>query len=192
MWQSTDLRAWSLGDNDKGGRLDGRLLASSVNAVAATPAGFVAAGTHGTSGVIWTSADGGRSWILQEHVVPLGALLLVAVNSNGTVITAGYTGPANGTSVPVVLVSTDGGLHWTAPTTLGQPGSQAEVTALTAAGTGFIAAAQDGPAGTGHAATWRSSDGIHWTKHVAAASGVPAIAAAGDLVSGATQQCSAP
>jgi serine/threonine-protein kinase len=192
MWQSTDLRAWSLGDNDKGGRLDGRLRASSVNAVAATPAGFVAAGTHGTSGVIWTSADGGQSWILQEHVVPVGALLLAAVNSNGTVVAAGYTGPGDGTDVPVVLVSTDGGQHWNAPITLGQPGSQAEMTALTAAGTGFIAAAQDGPTGTGHTVTWRSSDGFHWTKHTAAASGVPAIAAAGDLVSGATQQCSAP
>ncbi|HZZ53739.1 MAG TPA: serine/threonine-protein kinase, partial [Trebonia sp.] len=146
MWPSADSQSWALGDNDTGGRLDGSKLHSAVDAVTATPGGFVAVGTHGSGGVIWTSPDG-QQWTFidyrADHVphsgVPAGALLLVAA-SGSRIVTAGYAVTASG-DVPVVVVSTDGGLHWNAPIVLGTPNSEGgRVTALTATGSGFAAA----------------------------------------------------
>jgi serine/threonine protein kinase len=195
MWPSADLRSWAQGDNDSGGRLDGSKQHSLVAAVAATPGGFVAAGTHGSGGVIWTSADGGQTWSFIDYSttqVPYGALLLVAA-SGSRIVTAGYTVTAAGADVPVVVVSTDGGLHWNVPIVLGTSGSQdGRVTALTATGSGFAAAGEVGPAGAQHTVTWRSPDGLTWSGPTQAASGtsaVTALATAGATVTGATRQC---
>jgi serine/threonine-protein kinase len=202
MWPSADLRSWAQGDNDAGGTLDGRLQHSMVDAVAVTPGGFVAVGTHGSGGVIWTSADGGQQWTFIDyssaHVpntgVPAGALLVVAAGGS-RIVTAGYQVAAGGGDVPVVVVSTDGGLHWNPPIALGTPGGQGgRVTALTVAGSGFTAAGQVGRAGAQHTVTWRSPDGLTWSKAAPAASGtsaVTALAAAGETVTGAAQQCGA-
>jgi hypothetical protein len=85
MWWSADLRTWVPGSN---GHLDGRLKPSTVYAAAATPAGFVAVGTHGSGEIIWTSADG-RNWIKHDMAVPSGAsagkLSLVTVNGSRAV-----------------------------------------------------------------------------------------------------------
>jgi Protein kinase domain len=202
MWPSADLRSWAQGDNDAAGTLDGRQQHSMVNAVAATPGGFVAVGTHGSGGVVWTSADGGQQWSFIDyssaHVpntgVPAGALLVVAAGGS-RIVTAGYEVAAGGGDVPVVVVSTDGGLHWNLPITLGTPGGQdGRVTALTVGGSGFTAAGQAGPARAQRTVTWRSPDGLTWSKAAPAASGtsaVTALAAAGETVTGAAQQCGA-
>jgi hypothetical protein len=202
MWPSADLRSWAQGDNDTGGTLDGRQQHSMVDGVAATPGGFVAVGTHGSGGVIWTSADGGQQWTFIDyssaHVpntgVPAGALLVVAAGGS-RIVTAGYEVAAGGGDVPVVVVSTDGGLHWNPPIALGTPGGQGgRVTALTVAGSGFTAAGQAGPAGAQRTVTWRSSDGVTWSNATPAASGasaVTALAAAGGTVAGAAHQCGA-
>jgi hypothetical protein len=68
------------------------------------------------------------------------------------------------------------------------------VTALTVAGSGFTAAGQAGRAGAQHTVTWRSPDGLTWSKAAPAAGGtsaVTALAAAGRTVTGAAQQCGA-
>jgi hypothetical protein len=200
MWSSADLRHWTQDNNDAGGTLDGRQQHSMVDAVAATPAGFVAVGTHGSGGVIWTSADGGQQWTFIDysaaHVpntgLPAGALL-VAAASGSRIVTAGYEVTAGGGEAPVVVVSTDGGLHWHPPIVLGTPGGQdGRVTALTVAGSGFTAAGQAGPVGAQRTVTWRSADGLTWSKATPTASGasaVTALVAAGQTVSGAAQQC---
>jgi hypothetical protein len=94
-----------------------------------------------------------------------------------------------------VVVSTDGGLDWNPPIALGTPGGQGgRVTALTVAGSGFTAAGPAGRAGAQRTVTWRSPDGLTWSKAAPAASGtsaVTALAAAGETVTGAAQQCGA-
>jgi hypothetical protein len=201
MWPSADSRSWAQGDNDSGGRLDGSKQHSMVDAVAATPGGFVAVGTHGSGGVIWTSPDG-QQWTFidykADHVphsgVSAGALLLVEA-SGSRIVTAGYEVTASG-DVPVVVVSTDGGLHWNPPIVLGTPASLAggRVTALTATGSGFAAAGEAGPVGAQRTVTWRSRDGLTWSKAAPTASGtsaVGALAAVGETVTGAARQCGA-
>ena len=200
MWSSADLRQWTQDNNDAGGTLDGRQQHSMVDAVAATPAGFVAVGTHGSGGVIWTSADGGQQWTFIDysaaHVpnsgLPAGALLVVAA-SGSRIVTAGYEVAAGRGDAPVVVVSTDGGLHWNAPIVLGTPGGQdGRVTALTVAGPGFAAAGQAGPAGAQRIVSWRSPDGLTWSEAAPAAGGssaVTALASAGQTVAGAARQC---
>jgi len=202
MWSSADLRQWTQDDNDAGGTLDGRQQHSMVDAVASSPAGFVAVGTHGSGGVIWTSADDGQQWTFIDysaaHVpntgLPAGALLVVAA-SGSRIVAAGYEVTAGGGDAPVVVVSTDGGLHWDPPIVLGTPGGQGgRVTALTVAGSGFAAAGQAGPAAAQRTVTWRSPDGLTWSKAAPAASGtsaVTALAAAGQTVAGAARQCGA-
>ena len=139
MWRSADLQNWVLGSN---GGLDGRLKASTVYAVAATSSGFVAVGTHATSHASWTSADG-RNWSVHDITLPAGAseavLRLVTVN-DGSVAAAGYAVTAAG-DIPIVTVSADGGHHWR-QFVLSAPGGLGAVTALTAAGAGFVAAGQ--------------------------------------------------
>jgi len=194
MWSSADLRQWTQDDNDAGGTLDGRQQHSTVDAIAATPGGFVAVGAHGLGGVIWTSSGGAAQWSFLDSTasrIPAGALTVVAA-SGSRIVTAGYEVTA-GDDVPVVVVSTDGGRHWNPPVILGTPGGQGgRVTALTAAGSGVTAAGQAGPAGAQHTVTWRSRDGLTWSTAAPAASGtsaVTALAAAGDMVTGAARQC---
>jgi serine/threonine-protein kinase len=193
MWGSADARRWAQGDNDRFGTLDGRLSASTVDAVVATPSGFVAAGTHGSGGVLWTSADGGQQWTLMSGTgVRSGALLLTAVSGN-RVVAAGYQATADG-DIPVVVTSTDGGRHWTPPVVLQPPGGQrgGRVTALAVAGSGFIAAGRTGPVGAQQSVTWTSPDGLTWSKaHPAASgtSGVSALSATGQTVTGVQQRC---
>jgi serine/threonine-protein kinase len=194
MWGSADTRHWAQGDNDRFGSLDGRLSASAVDAVVATPSGFVAAGTHGPGGVLWTSADGGQQWTLMSGTgVPSGALLLAAASGNRVVV-AGYQATADG-DVPVVVTSADGGEHWTPPVVLRPPGGQrsGRVTALAVAGSGFIAAGRTGPTGAQQSVTWTSPDGLTWSEaHPAASggtSGVSALSATGKTVTGVSQRC---
>ena len=140
MWWSADLQNWVLGNN---GRLDGRLKSSTVYAVAATSSGFVAVGTHATKHATWTSPDG-QNWSVQDMTLPPGAteaaLRMVAVNG-GSVATAGYAVTKAGGDIPIVEISSDGGRNWR-QYVLSAPGGHGTVTALTAAGAGFVAAGQ--------------------------------------------------
>jgi serine/threonine protein kinase len=192
MWWSADLRNWVQGSN---GGLDGRLKPSTVQAVAATPAGFVAAGTHGTDHALWTSADG-RNWSLDDMAMPAGAsaatLRLVAANGS-RVVTAGHAVTQVG-DIPIVLFSADGGQNWR-QIVLEAPGGLGTVTSLTAAGSGFVAAGQAGPAGAQRAVTWSSPDGLSWPAATPASGGVrqiTALSASGGTVTGTAQQGAAP
>ena len=188
MWWSADLQNWFLGSN---GGLDGRLKASTVYAVAATSSGFVAVGTHATSHASWTSADG-QNWSVHDITLPAGAseavLRLVTVNG-GSVAAAGYAVTAAG-DIPIVTVSADGGHHWQ-QFVLSAPGGLGAVTALTAAGSGFVAAGQAGQAGAQHAVTWSSPDGTRWSGATSASGEIKkitALFASGGTVTGAAQQ----
>jgi hypothetical protein len=185
MWWSGDLRNWTGGSN---GGLDGRLESSAVYAVGATATGFVAAGTHGGSHTIWTSADG-KNWSVYDVPMPAGvtAALLQQVAVNGSrVVTAGYLVDKGG-DAPVVVVSADGGKTWR-QIMLSAPGGVGAVTTLTAAGNGFVAAGVAGPAGDQHAVTWSSPDGMTWSAAAPVSAGqITALSAVGAVVSGAAQ-----
>jgi len=185
MWWSGDLRNWTGGSN---GGLDGRLESSAVYAVGATATGFVAAGTHGGSHTIWTSADG-KNWSVYDVPMPAGvtAALLQQVAVNGTrVVTAGYLVDKAG-DAPVVVVSADGGKTWR-QIMLSAPGGIGAVSTLTAAGNGFVAAGVAGPAGDQHAVTWSSPDGMTWSAATPVSAGqITALSAVGSTVSGAAQ-----
>jgi hypothetical protein len=184
MWWSADLRNWIRGDN---GGLDGRLEPSVAHAVTAVATGYVAVGAHGNAYTIWTSADG-RDWKAYDGPMPVGAtgasLRLVA--ANGThVVAAGYAVTKAG-KVPIVVVSTDSGQHWH-QIVLSAPDGLGSVTALTAAGTGFIAAGQVGPSSAQHPVTWNSPDGTSWSAATPTGGGigqVTALAASGGTVTG--------
>jgi serine/threonine protein kinase len=187
MWWSTDLQNWVLGNN---GHLDGRLKSSTVYAVTATSSGFVAVGTHATSHTTWTSPDG-RNWSFQDMTLPAGAseatLRMVAVNGGGSVAAAGYAVTKAGGDIPIVEISSDGGRNWQ-QFVLSAPGGHGTVTALTPAGTGFVAAGQ---AGSAQALTWNSPHGLSWSGPIQASNRVrliTALSAAGGTVTGAAQQ----
>lgn len=192
MWWSADLRNWVTGSN---GGLDGRLEASAAYAVAAVPSGFVAAGTHGNCHAVWTSADG-RRWQVHDVLVPPGAtsaiLDLLAVNGS-KVVAAGYAVMKTG-NVPIVVISVDGGRHWR-QIVLTAPGEYGAVTALTAAGTGFVAAGQAGRAGGERAVTWSTRDGLRWSAADPTGTGsrrITALAVTGAKVTGTVQQGAIP
>ncbi len=192
MWWSADLRSWAAGSN---GGLNGRLEPSTAYAVAGLGAGFVAAGTHGSGSAIWTSADG-RTWSVHDIAAPAGAsaavLRLVTVNGS-RVVAAGYAVTRAG-DTPIVAVSADGGLQWT-QAELAAPGGLGAVTALTAAGPGFVAAGQVGPAGDQRAVTWSSPDGLTWSAATPAGTAVrqiTALSASGATVTGIAQHAAAP
>jgi len=89
------------------------------------------------------------------------------------------------------VVSADGGQHWR-EIVLAAPGGVGAVTALTAAGGGFVAAGQSGPPGQ-HTVTWTSPDGLTWSTAATASANVgriTALAASGDAgtVTGTAQQ----
>jgi hypothetical protein len=194
MWWSADLRGWHQGYN---GGLDGHILPSSVYAVTAVRAGFVAVGTHGDCHSIWTSPDG-RHWTVHDIGVPAGATsaMLSQVTVNGShVVAAGYAVTRAG-EIPIVVVSADGGRHWH-QIVLTAPGGTGAVTALTAAGPGFVAAGKAGPVHAQRAVTWSSADGLAWTSPAQAPSGagahqITALTAAGHTVTGTAQAGAAP
>jgi len=184
MWWSADLQNWVLGNN---GGLNGRLKSSTVYAVTATSSGFVAVGTHATNHATWTSPDG-RDWSIHDLTLPPGAseatLRMVAVNG-GSVAAAGYA-VTNAGDIPIVAVSSDGGRHWQ-QFVLSVPGGHGTVTALTPAGSGFVAAGRAGSL----AVTWNSPHGLSWSGAIQASSQVQritALSATGGTVTGAAQQ----
>jgi hypothetical protein len=196
MWWSASLAKWAQGDNARGGRLDGRLTSSAVDAVTNTPTGFVAVGTHGSGRIIWTSPDG-HAWTIVSDTVKdgtpgAGALLLVAAHGS-RVVAAGYALAQDGATTPIVVVSADGGHTWKAPVTLDSAGAQGTVTALSAGGAGFTVQGQLGTGGAKRTVTWQSASGVSWSKPVTTTGGANQVAAlsGADTATASTLMCAA-
>jgi hypothetical protein len=183
LWWSADLRMWVKGDN---GGLDGRLTESTANAVAATATGFVAVGSHGAFGSIWTSSDGAQ-WVLINVTAPSGArsaTLRQVVTSGNTIVATGFAATKAG-DIPLAVTSTDGGAHWR-EVTLPAPGGLGAVTALTTENNKFIAAGQVGRAGAQNSVTWTSPDGLNWSAATTATGvrQITALSVSGGTVTG--------
>jgi Protein kinase domain len=184
LWSSADLKTWH---KDNNGGFDGTKSSSGVLAVAVLPAGYVAAGTHGADGAIWTSAGNPEQNIPLPPTgtlsVAMGLVLDTIAANGGSVVAAGYEITSGG-DTPIAMVSTDGGQTWGPVIQL--PGAPGAVTALASAAAGFVAA---GLGKTGQlAVTWRSPDGQHWSL---ASTGGPLITAffrTGGTVKGVTSQ----
>jgi hypothetical protein len=190
LWYSADLRNWT---QDSNGGLDGRLTASTVNAVTASAGGFIAVGSHGAGQAIWISSDG-KQWNPVGVNLPSGAhsATLTSVAASGDrVVAAGYADTRAG-DVPVVVVSVDGGARWrqlvlTAPDGLGV------ITALTATPNGFTAAGLAGGHGSVRTVSWTSQDGLTWSRPIQTTdSEITALTAVGASVVGTSERGATP
>jgi hypothetical protein len=139
----------------------------------------VAVGSAGNTPAAWTSRNG-AAWNFTALPLPAGAAgaALTQVTAEGTrVVAAGYAWRAGSAPVPFAAVSADGGRTWR-DARLPAPPGPAVVTALTAAGRGFVAVGHTGPPGRPVMLIWWSADGLTWRD------GVPAGGAKGDGVAG--------
>ena len=196
IWWSADLSGWSQGDNAAGGALDGGLPPSMVNAVAASPGGFVATGARGSDYAIWTAGASGQQWNFDPMTPPppatAAALGPVTVDGDGVEVAAG-TEVVKGGSVPIVAASTDDGRRWKL-VRLTVPGGQGTVNALTATGAGFVVAGQYGAKADPRAVTWSLPTPVSpsgWSKVVpdgGDVSKITALTAAGPAVTGAAER----
>jgi hypothetical protein len=166
-----------------------------VNAVTATANGWVAVGAHGNSATIWASADG-RHWKPSDMQVPNGAsaasLRMVAVN--GTRVVAAGNAVTRAGNLPIFVVSADNGGHWQQIVFSASDGL-GTVTALTAAGNGFVAAGQVESDGAQRTVAWGSPDGSSWSAATPLGSGtgeVTALTASGGAATGTTEQATGP
>jgi len=184
MWFTPDLVSWERGGDTIASTvssLSSGMSDSKIYAVAATEAGFVAVGTHNGCHTAWVTTDG-HDWRSYDIPKPTGSqdplLNRVAVTGD-TVVAAGDLGTSSG-RIPLIVVSTDGGVHWKM-TAIGFysafKGPQGTVTALTADGSGFVAAGLSGPPGGQHAVTWTSRDGSTWSAATPAGQGTQQITA---------------
>ncbi len=186
LWYSADLRSWTADNNDG---LDGRLAASTANAIAATAGGFVAVGSHGADQAMWVSSDG-RHWSLDYVAVPAGAAsaTLRSVAASGTRVVAGGYAATPAGDIPVAVASTDDGGEWR-QIVLQAPDGLGVVTALTATPDGFTAAGIVGRSGSQQTVTWTSPDGLAWSRPTQAADGeITALALTGTTVAGTAEQ----
>jgi Protein kinase domain len=205
MWQSTDLRGWTLGNNDYGKNkyLDGRLHASYADAVAANPTGtFLAVGESYDNAyvcAVWTAVtNSGQQWIYGTISLPRdassAALSWVTVNGSGFGVAAGEAVLQKGDAPIVVAVNGSGKL---VPIVLQAPGGQGTVTGLTTTATGFIVTGEVGQKTAQRAVTWTLPDSSDPASSWARVSPVPvpsgvhnvtAVYAAGKTTTLAAQQ----
>jgi hypothetical protein len=168
VWWSATLTGWRRGGDATAGALDGTGN-RQMNAVTALPvpgrAGFVAVGSHGDQPSAWTSADGGRTWLLADLPMPVGSTraMLEHVASAGRVVVAvGTAVTTAGRAVPFAASSANGGASW-AESALPVPAGLASVTALAAAGGTFTATGSYGSTpGHQNVVVWTSADGSAW------------------------------
>jgi len=179
-WYSVGLGTWIRASVGTGGAIApgpaGKMLA-----VTADRSGFAAVGSAGNTPEVWISRTG-SSW--QPTALPLppgtaSAVLTRVAAVGGRVVAVGTAAthaaatnapagsPAAGSptagSVPFAAASTDGGRHWH-ETVLARPAGPAAVTALTAAGRGFVAAGLTGQPGAQAMLIWWSPDGRSWQR----------------------------
>lgn len=166
----------------------------TMNAVAATDAGFVIVGTRfggidgefrDTEAAVWTSPDG-LAWAASPHDAGIfggasggaqsDAAEMRDVVANGDFLVA----VGNRANAAAVWTSTDGGLDWRLlphlPEVFGErdvPGDQDDfdfeaMTALSLSPSGYLAVGFDvvstSPIAERHAAVWRSPDGRDWQR----------------------------
>ncbi|MGN6173736.1 MAG: hypothetical protein ACTHPS_12400 [Streptosporangiaceae bacterium] len=145
-------------------------------AVTTARSGFVAAGAVGGSPVVWTST-GGSDWRRDTLPRPAGAAsasltTVTAIGDKVVAIGSEYRGAAAGSPVPFAAVSADGGRTWR-ESVLPAPPGPAVVTALTAAGRGFVAVGHPGLPGQPGLLTWWSANGVTWHFAGPAGGGAP-------------------
>ncbi len=177
-WYSAGLTGWQrAGDagspNGGPGALDGP-GSRQMRAVTAGPHGFVAVGADGNAAAAWTSPNG-RAWTQQNVPLPVGATraVLLHVASNGhTVVAVGTALTTAGQQLPFAASSADGGATWT-ESALPVPQGRAFVTALTAAGSQFLATGTFGRT-PGHqdVVVWTSASGSAWQAATPAGQGL--------------------
>jgi hypothetical protein len=208
-WYSIGLGAWTRAAVGTGGATApgpaGRMLAVTTDR-----SGFAAVGSAGNDPAVWTSRTG-SAWQPIALPLPPGTVSaaltrvaavdgrVVAVGNAATHAAAGppaagplAAGPPAAGSVAFAAVSTDGGRHWH-ETVLRGPAGPATVTALTAAGAGFVAAGLAGPPGAQAVVAWWSSDGLSWHRGQPVPGPLPArgvqqmtaLSAAGGVLTGA-------
>jgi len=159
-WYSAGLTTWT--------RASVTGTAGQMLAVTTDRSGFVAVGSAGNTPAVWTARTG-SAW--QPVGLPLpagtasGMLTKVTATGERVVAVGNATRPAGAGHaagpVPFAAVSSDGGGHWR-ETVLRSPAGPATVTALTAAGHGFVAAGLSGAPGNQAMLSWSSPDGLSW------------------------------
>jgi hypothetical protein len=176
-WHSAGLAAWTRAAVAAGTGQAG--TAGQMLAVTADRSGFVAAGAVGSAPAVWTSSAG-SSWRPTALPLPAGAASAVLTSVaavGGRVVAAGSLSPGAGAGrrepapAPFAAVSRDGGRTWRETVLRGAAGPSA-VTALTAAGTGFVAAGVAGAAGHQAVIVWWSPDGRTWRSGALPAKGL--------------------
>jgi hypothetical protein len=195
LWWSGNLTSWSNGGNSGN---TGSLAAGAV----AVGDGFIAVGSEHNCHTIWTSPDG-RHWTAHDLAKPEGAhaatLRSVVASASGRIVAAGFATNNTG-NIPLVVASAADGTQLT-QVVLDAPDGPATVTAVTATGTGFVAAGLSGPANAQRAVTWTSKNGLTWsaaTPVTAAGAGqitaltATSTAGPGPVVTGTAQRGASP
>jgi hypothetical protein len=197
-WSSVGLSTWTRATVGTGGAIAPG-PAGQMLAVTADRSGFAAVGSAGNAAAVWISRTG-SSWQPIALPLPPGTASAVLtrvtavagrVVAVGTAATQAAAGPPARGSVPFAAVSTDGGRHWH-ETVLAGPAGPAAVTALTAAGGGFVAAGLTGQPGAQAMLVWWSTDGLSWQRGRPVTGPLPgrgvqqmtALTARGDLLTG--------
>jgi hypothetical protein len=160
LWWSADLTSWVPQGWWTGSARSG--VPSALLAVTAGPGGFAAVGAVGAHPAVWLSRDG-QGWLSRSLALPAGArsAVLQRVAIRGSRITALGMQARPAGPVPFAAVSVNGGRTWR-ETLLPVRGRPAGVTALVAAGGGFLAASTLGDGGDQDVVVWWSHDGLTW------------------------------
>jgi hypothetical protein len=160
LWWSADLTSWVPQGWWTGSARSG--VPSALLAVAAGPSGFAGVGAVGAYPAVWLSRDG-QGWQSRSLALPAGArsAVLQRVTIRGSHIAAlGMQARPSGPA-PFAAVSVNGGRTWR-ETLLPVLGRSAGVTALVAAGGGFVATGTLGDGGDQDVVVWWSHDGRTW------------------------------
>ncbi len=160
-WWSAGLAGWTRGVDAGAGDLDGAGR-RQMNAVTAAGTGFVAVGSVDGAPAAWTSPDG-RQWDAGPPAGPppgATAAVLQQVAAHGRVIVATGTQTTAAGTAPFAEYSADGGSAWQ-PGAARAPGGFAAVTALAAAGRGFVAVGTAGQPGNQRVVVWSSRGRDH-------------------------------
>jgi hypothetical protein len=160
LWWSADLTTWVPQGWWTGSARSG--VPSALMAVTAGASGFAAVGAVGTHPAVWFSRDG-QGWQSRSLGLPRGArsavLQRVAVRGSHIAALGMQTRPSG--PAPFAAVSVNGGRTWR-ETPLPVLGRSAGVTALVAAGGGFVATGTLGDGGDQNVVVWWSHDGRTW------------------------------
>jgi len=160
LWSSVNLTTWVPQGWWTGSARSG--VPSALLAVTAGPRGFAAVGAVGAHPAVWLSRDG-QGWQSRSLALPTGArsavLQRVAIQGSHIAVLGTQARPSG--PAPFAAVSANGGRTWREPS-LPVHGRPAGVTALVAAGGGFVATGTLGDGGDQDVVVWWSHDGLAW------------------------------